>query len=347
MSSAIKAARFVRFCDCFQHPHRDLRRRARVSAGDRQEYGGIIKHGAKLLYAYAEATVPKVTVITRKAYGGAYDVMSSKHLRGDVNFAWPSAEIAVMGPKGAVEIIFRQGSRTTKRRSPAHTPRSTGRSSRTRLSPVSRGYIDDVIMPRTTRQRICRSLAMLENKDALENPWRKHENLPLSCQIDRRITPCSRRYLSLTAVRLPAASCRTARRMGIATVAVYSEADRGQPCMWTWPTRPCASVRRHRPRAIWSIEQASSKPAARRAATLCIRVTGSCPRMPPSHEALAAPGSPLSGRRWRAVEAMGDKITSKRIAEEAGVSTAYRVIWRHSSDGKEAVKVAARISDIR
>jgi propionyl-CoA carboxylase beta chain len=144
--------------------------------GTAQEYGGIIKHGAKLLYAYAEATVPKVTLITRKAYGGAYDVMSSKHLRGDVNYAWPSAEIAVMGPKGAVEIIFRGeigdkeriAERTEEYRKKFANPFIAG----------SRGFIDDVITPHGTRRRICRSLAMLENKD-VENPWKKHGNIPL------------------------------------------------------------------------------------------------------------------------------------------------------------------------
>jgi propionyl-CoA carboxylase beta chain len=144
--------------------------------GTAQEYGGIIKHGAKLLYAYAECTVPKVTVITRKAYGGAYDVMSSKHLRGDVNFAWPSAEIAVMGPKGAVEIIFRKdigdpvriADRTEEYRKKFANPFIAGH----------RGYIDDVIMPHETRKRVCRSLSMLREK-RLENPWRKHGNIPL------------------------------------------------------------------------------------------------------------------------------------------------------------------------
>ena len=139
-------------------------------------FRSIIKHGAKLLYAYAEATVPKVTVITRKAYGGAYDVMSSKHLRGDVNFAWPTAEIAVMGPKGAVEIIFRDDmadpdkieARTEEYRQTFANPFIAGR----------RGYIDDVIMPHATRKRICRSLMMLRNKQ-IENPWRKHGNIPL------------------------------------------------------------------------------------------------------------------------------------------------------------------------
>ncbi len=176
IKSSIKAARFVRFCDCFNIPIITFVDVPGFLPGTAQEYGGIIKHGAKLLYAYAEATVPKVTVITRKAYGGAYDVMSSKHLRGDVNFAWPSAEIAVMGPKGAVEIIFRQdlddeekiARQTEDYRKKFANPFIAGH----------RGYIDDVILPRTTRQRICRSLAMLENKK-LENPWRKHGNLPL------------------------------------------------------------------------------------------------------------------------------------------------------------------------
>jgi len=176
IKSSIKAARFVRFCDCFNIPIVTFVDVPGFLPGTAQEYGGIIKHGAKLLYAYAEATVPKVTVITRKAYGGAYDVMSSKHLRGDVNFAWPSAEIAVMGPKGAVEIIFRQDLGDEEK-----IARLTEDYRRKFANPFiagHRGYIDDVILPRTTRQRICRSLAMLENKK-LENPWRKHGNPPL------------------------------------------------------------------------------------------------------------------------------------------------------------------------
>ncbi len=176
IKSSIKAARFVRFCDCFNIPILTFVDVPGFLPGTAQEYGGIIKHGAKLLYAFAEATVPKVTVITRKAYGGAYDVMSSKHLRGDVNLAWPSAEIAVMGPKGAVEIIFRQylgdeekiAARTEEYRTKFANPFIAGH----------RGFIDDVIMPRNTRQRICRSLAMLKNKK-LENPWRRHGNMPL------------------------------------------------------------------------------------------------------------------------------------------------------------------------
>jgi len=176
IQSSLKGARFVRFCDAFNIPIVTLVDVPGFLPGTDQEFGGIIKHGAKLLYAFAEATVPKVTLITRKAYGGAYDVMSSKHLRGDVNFAWPSAEIAVMGPKGAVEIIFRKdignkkkiAERTEDYRERFANPFIAGR----------RGYIDDVIMPHNTRVRLCRSLRMLRDK-TLENPWRKHGNIPL------------------------------------------------------------------------------------------------------------------------------------------------------------------------
>ena len=176
IDSSRKAARFVRFCDCFNIPILTFVDVPGFLPGTKQEYGAIIKHGAKLLFAYAEATVPKVTVITRKAYGGAYDVMSSKHLRGDVNFAWPTAEIAVMGPKGAVEIIFRGdlgdeekiARRTEEYREKFANPFVAG----------ARGYIDDVIMPRNTRRRVARALAMLRNKQ-LENPWKKHDNIPL------------------------------------------------------------------------------------------------------------------------------------------------------------------------
>jgi propionyl-CoA carboxylase beta chain len=176
IDSSRKAARFVRFCDAFSIPIVTFVDVPGFMPGTTQEYGGIIKHGAKLLYAYAECTVPKVTVITRKAYGGAYDVMSSKHLRGDVNLAWPTAEIAVMGPKGAVEIIFRKdigdaekiAARTEEYRQKFANPFVAG----------SRGFIDDVIMPHATRKRICRSLSMLRDKE-LDNPWRKHGNIPL------------------------------------------------------------------------------------------------------------------------------------------------------------------------
>ncbi len=176
IASSIKAARFVRFCDCFNIPIVTFVDVPGFMPGTAQEYGGIIKHGAKLLFSYAEATVPKVTVITRKAYGGAYDVMSSKHLRGDVNFAWPSAEIAVMGPKGAVEIIFRKEATDPERT--AELAEEYRRKFANPFIAGHRGYIDDVIMPRNTRVRICRSLAMLREKK-LDNPWRKHSNIPL------------------------------------------------------------------------------------------------------------------------------------------------------------------------
>ena len=176
IQSSVKAARFVRFCDAFSIPIVTFVDVPGFLPGTSQEYGGIIRHGAKLLYAYAECTVPKVTVITRKAYGGAYDVMASKHLRGDVNLAWPSAEIAVMGPKGAVEIIFREDigdeekitQRTEEYRKKFANPFVAGH----------RGFIDDVILPSETRTRISRSLSMLRNKQ-LDNPWRKHGNIPL------------------------------------------------------------------------------------------------------------------------------------------------------------------------
>jgi propionyl-CoA carboxylase beta chain len=176
IKSAVKAARFVRFCDAFNIPIVTFVDVPGFMPGTAQEYGGIIKHGAKLLYAYAECTVPKVTVITRKAYGGAYDVMASKHLRGDVNFAWPSAEIAVMGPKGAVEIIFREEKNDPDRI--AAREREYKEKFANPFIAGHRGFIDDVIMPRETRRRVGRSLAMLKNK-SLENPWRKHGNIPL------------------------------------------------------------------------------------------------------------------------------------------------------------------------
>jgi propionyl-CoA carboxylase beta chain len=176
IDSARKGARFVRFCDCFNIPIVTLVDVPGFLPGTAQEYGGIIKHGAKLLYAFAEATVPKVTVITRKAYGGAYDVMSSKHLRGDVNYAWPSAEIAVMGPKGAVEIIFRADAGDPAKLE-ARTEEYRARFANPFVA-AGRGFIDDVIMPRETRPRLCRALRRLRTKQ-LANPWKKHGNIPL------------------------------------------------------------------------------------------------------------------------------------------------------------------------
>jgi propionyl-CoA carboxylase beta chain len=169
-----KAARFVRYCDAFEIPIVTLVDVPGFLPGTAQEYGGLIKHGAKLLYAYSECTVPLVTVITRKAFGGAYDVMASKHIGADVNYAWPTAQIAVMGAKGAVEIIFRGGDADT-------IARQTKEYEDRFMSPfvaAERGYIDEVIMPHGTRRRIARALAMLRTK-SVERPWRKHDNIPL------------------------------------------------------------------------------------------------------------------------------------------------------------------------
>ena len=171
-----KAARFVRFCDAFNIPILTFVDVPGFLPGTAQEYGGLIKHGAKLLFAYSQATVPLVTVITRKAYGGAYDVMASKHIGADVNYAWPTAQIAVMGAKGAVEIIFRADIGDSEKIA-ARTKEYEDRF----LSPfvaAERGYIDEVIMPHGTRRRLCRALAMLADKHE-EQPWKKHDNLPL------------------------------------------------------------------------------------------------------------------------------------------------------------------------
>ncbi len=176
IASSVKAARFVRFCDCFGIPIVTFVDVPGFLPGTAQEHGGIIKHGAKLLFAYAEATVPKVTVITRKAYGGAYDVMSSKHLRGDVNYAWPTAEIAVMGPKGAVEIIFRKDAGDPEKIA-ARTEEYRRRFANPFVA-AARGYVDDVIMPHGTRRRLVQALRWLRGK-RLENPPKKHDNLPL------------------------------------------------------------------------------------------------------------------------------------------------------------------------
>jgi propionyl-CoA carboxylase beta chain len=171
-----KAARFIRFCDAFEIPLVTFVDVPGFLPGVAQEHNGIIKHGAKLIHAYAEATVPKITVITRKAYGGAYIVMNSKHLRGDFNFAWPSAEIAVMGPEGAVEIVFRGTlSNDIEKQKKVQEYRDQFASP---FVAASRGYIDDVIRPQNTRWRLCRTLTILKDKK-VETPWKKHDNLPL------------------------------------------------------------------------------------------------------------------------------------------------------------------------
>jgi propionyl-CoA carboxylase beta chain len=171
-----KAARFVRFCDCFNIPLVTFVDVPGFLPGTAQEYGGLIKHGAKLLFAFTEATVPKITCITRKAYGGAYDVMASKHMRADINYAWPTAQIAVMGAKGAVEIIFRADIND-----PEKIAERTKEYEERFLNPfvaAQRGYLDEVIMPHGTRRRIARGLRSLRNKK-VELPWKKHDNIPL------------------------------------------------------------------------------------------------------------------------------------------------------------------------
>ncbi len=176
IDSSRKAARFVRFCDAFDIPILTFVDVPGFLPGTGQEYGGVIKHGAKLLFAYGEATVPKVTVITRKAYGGAYDVMSSKHLRGDVNYAWPTAEVAVMGAKGAVEILYRAELGDPEKI--AHRVKDYETRFANPFVAAEKGFIDEVIMPRSTRRRVARAFAALRTKQ-LSNPWKKHDNIPL------------------------------------------------------------------------------------------------------------------------------------------------------------------------
>lgn len=171
-----KAARFVRFCDCFNIPLVTFVDVPGFLPGTAQEYGGLIKHGAKLLFAYAEVTVPKVTVITRKAYGGAYVVMSSKHIGGDVNYAWPTAEIAVMGSRGAAEIIYRQ-ERAEGKKMEQRIKEYEDRFANPFVA-AERGFLDEVIMPHSTRRRVSRALNMLRQKN-IDYPWKKHDNIPL------------------------------------------------------------------------------------------------------------------------------------------------------------------------
>jgi propionyl-CoA carboxylase beta chain len=180
INASVKGARFVRFCDCFNIPLVTFEDVPGFLPGTQQEYGGIIRHGAKLLYAFAEATVPKVTVITRKAYGGAYCVMASKHIRTDVNYAWPSAEIAVMGPEGAVDIVYKRELDGAENRDAARQEKIE--EFRERLAnpyvAADRGFVDAVIQPRETRKKLIQALAMLETKRD-KNPAKKHGNIPL------------------------------------------------------------------------------------------------------------------------------------------------------------------------
>jgi propionyl-CoA carboxylase beta chain len=185
INASVKGARFVRFCDCFNIPLVTFEDVPGFLPGTAQEYGGIIKHGAKLLYAFAEATVPKITVITRKAYGGAYCVMASKHIRTDVNYAWPTAEIAVMGPEGAVDIVYKRELDAAANRESARRDEVRGEKIeefRDRFAnpyvAADRGFVDAIIQPRETRKKLIQALGMLENKRD-KNPAKKHGNIPL------------------------------------------------------------------------------------------------------------------------------------------------------------------------
>ena len=180
INASVKSARFVRFCDAFNIPLLVLVDVPGFLPGTEQEWNGIIRHGAKLLFAFSEATVPKVTLITRKAYGGAYDVMNSKHIRGDFNYAWPSAEIAVMGPKGAVEIIFKKEISTAK-----NPEKELERKLKEYIEKFAnpyiaaeRGFLDDVIVPKTTKRVLINAFELLKDKVDM-NPRKKHSNIPL------------------------------------------------------------------------------------------------------------------------------------------------------------------------
>ncbi len=310
IKSSIKAARFVRFCDAFNIPVITFVDVPGFMPGTSQEYGGIIKHGAKLLYAYAECTVPKITVITRKAYGGAYDVMSSKHLRGDVNFAWPNAEIAVMGAKGAVEIIFRED-----KGDPAKLAAREAEYKARFANPFvagARGFIDDVIQPHETRKRICRSLAMLRDKK-LENPWRKHGNIPAA---DRACGDAMTMFTKILIANRGEIACRvikTAKKMGIATVAVYSEADRDARHV-----ELADEAVLHRPGAVARVATCrptrSSPPASRPARRPCTRATASCRENEDFAKRVEEEGIVFIGPKHYSIAAMGDKIASKKLA---------------------------------
>jgi propionyl-CoA carboxylase beta chain len=180
INASVKGARFVRFCDCFNIPLVTFEDVPGFLPGTAQEYGGIIKHGAKLLFAYAEATVPKVTVITRKAYGGAYCVMASKHIRTDVNYAWPTAEIAVMGPEGAVDIVYKRELDAAANREKVRSEKIEEFRDRFANPYVAadRGFVDAIIQPRETRKKLIQALGMLEGKRD-KNPAKKHGNIPL------------------------------------------------------------------------------------------------------------------------------------------------------------------------
>ena len=311
INSSLKAARFVRFCDAFNIPILTFVDVPGFMPGTAQEHGGIIKHGAKLLYAFAEATVPKVTLIARKAYGGAYDVMSSKHLRGDVNLAWPSAEIAVMGPKGAVEIIFRSelgddqkiAARTQAYRDKFSNP----------FVAAGRGFIDDVIMPHSSREQICRALEMLRNKK-LSNPWRKprqHTTLTTRLNMFNKILIANRGEIACRVMK-------SARRLGISTVAIYSEADKNSLHVNLADEAVCVGPA---PAIQSYLNKQAILDACRETQAEAVHPGyGFLSEDTNFAELLHQNDIVFIGPNAAAIQAMGDKITSKKIARNAGVN---------------------------
>ena len=333
-----KGARFIRFCDAFNIPVLTLVDVPGFMPGTAQEYGGIIKHGAKLLYAYAECTVPKVTLITRKAYGGAYDVMASKHLRGDVNYAWPSAEIAVMGSKGAVEIIFRADIGDPEKIQ-ARTDEYQEKFANPFIAGAIRGYIDDVIMPRNTRARVARSLSACWRTKT----WKTRGASTATSHFKYGgLTKMFDKILIANRGEIACRVIKTARKMGIKTVAVYSDADRDalhvQMADEAVHIGPAPSAESYL--VIDKIIAAhASKPARR----LCTRATASCPRTPAfrmrwTPQALSFSSAPAKkpSKPW------ATRSRPRKSLHDAGVSTVpgYQGLIE---DPDHAVKIAQEI----